>query len=103
MTNLDYVIEDYKARKIQLLEEKQNNGRLGNGQALTFKALDGMISRYAYEMEYEYWGFFVLCFPRGATMPGPGMMLNHKPINMEQLRDHIDFRHKFCDGLKRFS
>jgi len=99
ITNLDYVVEDYKNKKIMLLEEKQNAGVLHTAQRLTFGVLHKCLKRAASDSGYEYWGFFVLRFPNGASMPGPGMTLNDKIITSEDLRDHLDFKTKFCESL----
>jgi hypothetical protein len=40
ITNLDYILEDYKRKKIMLLEEKQSNGTIHHAQRLTFKIVD---------------------------------------------------------------
>lgn len=99
VTNLDYVFEDFKRKKIMLLEEKQSGGRIGNGQMLTFDVLDYCLSVVAPRKGYEYWGFFILQFPRGATMPGPGMTLNGYKVTCEELQKHLNFESRFCDGL----
>ena len=96
ITNLDYVVEDYK-RRIMLLEEKQNDGSLAYGQMKTFQILHHAL-KYAQQWNYEYWGVYILQFPTGCDMPGPGMTINGKPITVEQLRDHCNFDSKFCDG-----
>lgn len=100
VTNLDYVIEDYKNKKIMLLEEKQNNGNIHRAQFLTFEVVDYALSQRALRSNYEYWGFYVLRFKNGATMPGPGMMLNGCEITVEQLTDHLNFRVKHCEPVK---
>ena len=95
ITNLDYLIEDYKFKRLQMLEEKQSGGRLHHAQRLTFQVLDQIIGEAA--KTYDYWGFFVLQFASGKTFPGPGMTLNDRPINCEQLQAHLNFEHKFCE------
>lgn len=99
ITNLDFVVEDFKAKKIMLLEEKQCGGRLHHAQTLTFDVLDYACEVGARHRGYEYWGFFVLRLLQGASMPGPGMTLNNIPISSEELKNHIDFKQKFCDGM----
>jgi len=102
VTNLDYIFEDYKAKKIMLVEEKQNGGRLHTGQMLTFKVLDYALTKMAEagDHDYDYWGFYTLKFPKGCSMPGPGMTLNDNLITGEQLTDHLNFKNKFCEPLK---
>lgn len=100
ITNLDYVIEDYKSKKIMLLEEKQNGGSVHPAQRMTFQTLDRMLEKIAGDQGYEYWGFFVFRLPPNTTMPGPGMTLNMKPITCEQLQAHLGFAKKFCNGVE---
>lgn len=100
ITNLDFVIEDYKAKKIMLLEEKQCSGKLHPAQLLTFNVIDYALFNMAKKWSYDYWGFFVLILPQDATMPGPGMTLNGYQITAEQLQDHLNFRNQFCQGYE---
>lgn len=58
VTNLDYVFEDYKNKKIMLVEEKQSGGVLHKSQMLTFDVLDRHLSLVSKRVEYDYWGFF---------------------------------------------
>jgi hypothetical protein len=99
VTNLDYVIEDFRNKKVLLLEEKQSGGVLHKAQTLTFKIIDRCLQAYAPRMNYEYWGFYVLIFPSGASMPGPGMTLNGKKITAEELQNHLNFKIKFCEPV----
>lgn len=99
LSNLDYVFEDWKTKKLLLLEEKQSGGKLADGQARTFHVLDAMFRHTASDFGYEYWGFFVLQFAKGKTHPGPGMTLNGKEITCEQLVEHLNFKTKFCESL----
>jgi hypothetical protein len=99
VTNLDYVVEDFKRNRIMLLEEKQSGGVMHRGQAMTFRVLDYAMARRSEKLGYEYWGFYVLQFPPKATMPGPGMTLNNQSITCEELQSHLNFEEKFCDPV----
>ncbi len=92
VTNLDYIVEDFKAKKIMLIEEKQNNGELHYGQQMTFKVLDQILTHHASEHGYSYEGFFVVRFPKGCDMPGPGMTINGVVVTTEQLAEHLNFK-----------
>jgi hypothetical protein len=97
VTNLDYVLEDFKRKKLMLLEEKQSGGVIHNAQRMTFMVLDSFLrSGICQVLGYEYWGFYVLQLPPGKTMPGPGMKLNNKVITGEQLAAHLSFEKAFC-------
>lgn len=100
ITNLDFVLEDYKNKKIMLFEEKQCLGKMHRAQMLTFNVLDYALFKMSEKWSYDYWGFFLLVLPRGATMPGPGMTLNGLQITSEQLQDHLNFNVKFCNGYQ---
>lgn len=100
VTNLDFVIEDYRGKRLQLIEEKQSGGRLHNAQLLTFAVLDEVLLQRCAEQGYDYWGFFLLVFPSGATMPGPGMTLNGKRITCEELQAHCNFEHLACESYQ---
>lgn len=99
ITNLDYVLEDFKQKKIMLLEEKQNSGHLGIAQGKTFYVVDLCLRKIATNLNYDYWGFYLLQFGYGKTMPGPGMKLNEKLITVEELVDHLNFHKKICEGI----
>ena len=97
VTNLDYVIEDYRAKRIMLLEEKQQGGTLKYAQKETFRIVDDAMRRSARVQGYTYWGLYIIRFPQGITMPGPGMTLNERPISGEELQAHIRFERRFCE------
>jgi len=99
ITNIDYVLEDYSTKQIMFLEEKQNGGFLHRGQKLTFQVVHKLAEASAKHTGYDYWGFFLLTFPRGALLPAQGMTLNYKPITEKQLKDHLEFKVKFCESL----
>lgn len=100
VTNLDYVLEHHKKREIMLIEEKQSGGVVHTAQGLTFDVLDTLLRAGAPAIDYRYHGMFVLRFPPGCTMPGPGMTLNGVPITTEQLRAHISFERCHCKPFR---
>lgn len=104
ITNLDYVLEDFKNRKLMLLEEKQSGGVMHNGQRLTFKILDkairAAIKDSTCENPYEYWGFYVIQFPKDKVLPCPGTTLNGHSITSEQLVAHLNFEKQFCEPMQ---
>jgi hypothetical protein len=92
ITNLDYVVEDFKAKKIMLIEEKQNGGVLHRAQRLTFSILDRILAAHSDDFGYQYAGFFVVQFRRGCDMPGPGMTINGTEVTVEELVSHLNFQ-----------
>lgn len=97
LTNLDYVVIEYRKKKFFLLEEKQYMSNLKPGQKIIFKLLDNFMKNNIDFDGYEYWGFYLIQLPE--ELPGNGMKLNYKPITSEELKNHIDFKEKFCDSL----
>ena len=95
LTNLDYIITDFKQEKMFLLEEKQYMSDLKTGQKIIFKIVNEYLKKNT--NGYEYWGFYLIQLPK--ELPGIGMKLNYKPITKEELKKHIDFEEKFCDSL----
>lgn len=95
VTNLDYVLEDFRQRKVLLLEEKQNNSDLKQAQSMTFKELDRFIAWAAEQHGYDYWGFYELKIP--GTFIGPGIQLNGVKITVEQLQKHLNFERRVVD------
>lgn len=91
VTNLDYVIEDYRGKNIMLVEEKQSGGKLHTAQGLTFEVLDKLLYDSAAAKGYTYWGFYVVQMPPNCTFIGPGVKLNSVEITVEQLQRHLNF------------
>jgi len=99
VSNIDYVLYDYIGRNFMLLEEKTNNGIIHKGQGSIFRLIDTLLRKKNENLSYNYWGFFVLAMPKGATAPCSGMRLNWKPITEKELKQHLNFEKKFCDSL----
>jgi hypothetical protein len=110
ITNIDYFL--LKITKdtalAMLVEEKTNAGRLTDSQRMALRFLHQQLTIndktiYDFEKwgkkEINYWGFYILRFKLGATMPGPGMTLNNNLISMAELAAHLSFENKFCDNL----
>jgi hypothetical protein len=91
VTNLDYVVEDYRERKIMLIEEKSNGGEIAYGQKLTFAVLDAALGILDSLGVYKYHGAFVVQMPPGKDMPGPGTKVNGIDCTMEEIRDLLHF------------
>lgn len=98
VTNLDYVFEDFHKKILMLVEEKTNGGHLGNAQKLTFQVIDRGLKKVAADLGYDYWGFYLIQLPKNATMIGPGVTINGKPISVEELQKHLNMERKFCEG-----
>jgi len=97
ITNIDYMIEDYKNQRIMLLEEKQYHGAYGEGQSKTFLVLDSIIKTGAEKFGYEYWDFYTASFTK--SVPEDGVLLNNKLCSVQQFKDHCNFKKRFCEPL----
>jgi len=108
VTNLDYVFESFKPiaatharRCIMLVEEKQNGASLQTGQQLTFHLLDKALRIAMPQLNYDYWGFYLLSFSGLGTSPSDdaAMSLNGNRITEQELIDHLDFYKRFCEPM----
>jgi hypothetical protein len=97
LTNLDFIMVEYKQKKVFMLEEKQYMSDLKTGQRIIFQLVDGVFREHFQRIGYDYWGFFLIQLPK--ERPEEGMKLNYKEITSEQLKQHIDFEKKFCESL----
>jgi len=109
VSNLDYVLYDYRTKHLMLLEEKFGlYTPLAIGQLNVFKQLDECLRRSMLwqndhqissgegqppapdpKFRLKYWGFFVLNLEGG--LPHDGMLLNGEAITIEQLIRHLNF------------
>lgn len=109
VSNLDYCFLQIgdSSGKVLLLEEKSNGAAVHEGQKNIFMMLSGLLEAKHRERvwfgswgyrELDFWGFYVLSFPRGIDMPGPGMKLNGVSVTAEQLQSHLSFEERFTRG-----
>lgn len=97
VSNLDYVFEDFKKKRLMLVEEKRYNGALYHAQRLTFKVLDKMLRQVARSHGYDYWGFYLVVLAK--ELPEDGVRLNGNPVSVDQLIKHLNFEVKACDPM----
>jgi hypothetical protein len=99
VTDLDFVIEDYKRERLMIVEEKQNGGGFNSkGQKKTFALLDERLYRWSQRSSYDYWGFYLLSIPK--TFIGPGCKLNGEKVTVEQLQSHLSFEDYIVQPFK---
>jgi hypothetical protein len=88
--NLDYVIINYKLKKIMLIEEKRYNSELSYSQIESFKVINGFMSTGNYN-DYKYCGFHIIIFEN--TTPNDGKMwFDNILINEDKLIEILDFK-----------
>ena len=81
--NVDYIIYNFKKKKIMLIEEKRFNSELRNAQIEIFKIINCFLSTGNFK-DYEYCGFHQLIFEN--TLPSDGKMIwDNIPIDEEKL------------------
>lgn len=100
VTNLDYVLFEYKLRRLMLLEEKQYHGLLHRGQQSVFKILDQILTDHAASYDIDYWGFYLLQFRDDGQVPGDDMRLNGYTITEEVLIRHLNFEEKMVPARR---
>jgi len=98
VTNLDYVFNDYKQKKVMLIEEKQYGGCLHYGQKEVIRLLNSVLEKTSSALGYEYWGFYLLQF--NGDGPETGMKLNGVAISEDDLIAHLNFERKFCKSYQ---
>jgi hypothetical protein len=110
VTNIDYLLVKIEGKNLMamLVEEKTNGGKITPMQSAAYRFLHDHLTQnngqlYEFrdwgEKVVNYWGFYLLTLRKNATMPGPGMTLNNKPISVSDLVTHMDFQKKHCDGI----
>ena len=59
VSDLDFILENWKTKKIMLIEVKTNNGLMRKGQSMLFKNLDRWL-RNGIDNEWQYYGFHLI-------------------------------------------
>ena len=112
VTNIDYWLlkTDGNIVHTMLIEEKTNAGSMTPAQCTALRFLmNQLLATNGTDYDFgkndnkdlkkiDFWGFYLLKFPRSATMPGPGMTLNGREITVEELQKHLSFIKMFCEG-----
>ncbi len=96
VNNMDYILYDYITRKMQLIEEKTNDGACGYAQLQTLKMLDQIFRFGCGPAKINYWGVFVIKLPKGCTHVGPGVTVNNRSVTIEDLVAHLNFERPAC-------
>jgi hypothetical protein len=106
VSNIDYVLYDYKMNAMMLLEEKHGiQTEIPYGQRCIYRKLDEIIRLYALRQnkdipepyQFKFWGTYVLNMDGG--LPHDGMLLNGQPITVQQLIDHLNFHQQAVKPL----
>lgn len=100
VTNLDFVVEHFKRKKLMLVEEKRYGGSLAEGQEKTFALLDQIIKQGVSKTGYQYWGFYLIQFSGEGPEDSEEIRINGKLADQMDLRQHMDFAKRFCEPMK---
>lgn len=65
-TDLDFILQNYKTKKLLLLETKTFNGRLGEWQEILFNNINRWIKKgiEVFDPYWDYQGFHIIRFPK---------------------------------------
>jgi hypothetical protein len=94
---MDYVIDQYKMRKLMIVEEKRFEAELANAQKQIIALMDHAFRQYLPTIGYEYWGFYLLQLD--AEIPEQGSRLNGQILTVQDLIRHLNFERKFCEPM----
>lgn len=96
--NYDYLVYDYKLKRVMVLEEKCGDERMGDGQFLSLRMVDDIHRFGSTPAGMDYWGVFTVRLPAGCTHVGPGVTLNGVSVTVEQLVRHLNFTERIVSG-----
>jgi hypothetical protein len=86
VSDLDFIIENYKTKKIMLIETKTNNGELREWQKRLFKNIDKWLKRGTEEEDWEYLGFHVIQFEKTGFHDGKCYFDNVEILETELIK-----------------
>lgn len=69
VTNLDFILYNWKNKTVCLVEEKTHGGTLRAWQGNLFRALDGWLQK-GVTLPWQYKGFHFICFENTSFMDG---------------------------------
>lgn len=89
VTNLDYILINYKTKQIMFVEEKTNNAPIKKWQQINFDLLARWVSR-GVDSDWTFKGFHVVIFEN--TSPSDGKIyFDGKEINEGDLKTVLSF------------
>ena len=89
VSDLDFVLWNWKDNKVMLLEVKTRNKQPGTGQKIMWKKIDKWIAKGICS-DWTYYGFHYVVFERTNFEDGK-CFLNGKPISEPELINFLSF------------
>lgn len=91
VTDLDFIVSNYKTKQILMLEVKTRNASLKKHQRITFSEISNTLRIGYTSSDWRYYGFHFLVFERTCFEDGKAF-LNNKPITERELIDFLSFK-----------
>jgi len=90
LTNLDFVVTDYKKKTIVLLEEKTHMGDIHYGQQQIVGVLVKALENYEKVSDWKFKGFYLVQFLGDGPEEGKPLFINGEEKTVDDLRKLID-------------
>ncbi|MCK5019107.1 MAG: hypothetical protein KAS32_18750 [Candidatus Peribacteraceae bacterium] len=104
VSDLDYILMDYKLKRIKILEEKTSGAtQVVFPQTRIINLIKLAVKKYV-EEEMEGWvyeGFFVISFDKWYPLDSKDIRVNGLEVTADQLRRFIDFEITYQDLTKK--
>jgi hypothetical protein len=89
VTDLDFILSNYKTKKIMLLEIKSRNRMLPTWQAKLFKRIDSWIKK-GIDQDWQYLGFHTIIFENTNFTDGR-VFFDGKVVTEQELIQQLSF------------
>ena len=104
LSDIDYVLMEYKLKRIKILEEKTSGAtQIAFPQTKIMNLVKLAVKKYV-EEEMEGWvyeGFFVISFDKWYPLDSKDIRVNGLEVTADQLRRFIDFELTYQDLTKK--
>jgi len=92
-TDIDFFLQDYKMKKLMLLEVKTRNARPRPSQWKQLRVIDAFVRYGAEYYGYDYWGLYVIKLS-GTSPENSEVEINGCSVTEEQLISFLNFENK---------
>jgi hypothetical protein len=90
LTNIDFVVTDYKKKTVAIIEEKTHMGEVHFGQQQIIKVLIDALSSYEKSSDWRFKGFYLVQFIGRGPEEGKPLFINGEERTVEDLKKLID-------------
>jgi len=99
LTDIDWILEDYKQNRMMLLEVKIGRDDLSWSQESIYNLADNCFIFGARQASVDYWGFYVLRMTGSDPDKSDKMTIQHgsklRAITRDELIKHLNFEKRF--------